>query len=577
MIRDHYADPILDFLICREVDIDNRDNSSELTNYQVDLDLSDYIDQQEMRFIDENLQIIDYWEEDSDITWIKVSKIVGDAIHAVRMLHGDIESTSDADTTLDLSDNFENWIEYTGNPLITGTTLSTPGVIKVGSTYYLYYAAGTNIELATSSDGKNFTKITDGIGGTAKVLEKGGAADWDGTHVATPRVIYHNSTYYMFYTGRSGGAAPTYECQGVATSSDGKNFTKYGSNPILSYGGSGWRARHLCHEAIAWDSDNSKWIMLVSGMDGSGYETIGRYYCTDANFPYTWTEDAANPVINYGTQSGVDDQHVYHPSIYPEKVDGKWYIYYTSAAGPGDTNRAISRATAIDLYTGSFTKDSNNPILPQDNINPTIQYQVDGKYALYYVTESFNTVDLYLAEQIDSISLSGWTERPSYTGAAVVSNPDGTGSVMKVGPTGNQEIKSDHSFSKPYAVEAKIRLSDTSDGGIFGILDDWYAVGSYRIIIDGGYPTTSKWGYRINTGSWTDIGESFSANTWYKIKFLRNNNYVDIYADGILLLSVSNSDSHGIFIFKGSNAKTLWVSDFFVRKYSSPEPTAVIV
>ena len=65
-IQDHFADPILDNLPSREINIDNRGNSSELTDYQVNVDVSNRVNQQGIRFVDENLQIIDYWEEDSN-------------------------------------------------------------------------------------------------------------------------------------------------------------------------------------------------------------------------------------------------------------------------------------------------------------------------------------------------------------------------------------------------------------------------------------------------------------------------------------------------------------------------------
>jgi len=119
-ISDHFADPILDDLPSREVDIDNRGNSSELTDYQVDIDVSNHVDKQGVRFVDDNLQIVDYWEEDSDTIWAEIPKIIGNKVSAIRILHGDVDSASDGEATFEFFDDFE-----TGD-LTTGPMSWTP-------------------------------------------------------------------------------------------------------------------------------------------------------------------------------------------------------------------------------------------------------------------------------------------------------------------------------------------------------------------------------------------------------------------------------------------------------------------
>ena len=118
-IQDHFADPILDNLPSREIDIDNRSNSSELTDYQIDIDVSNHVDKQEMRFVDENLQIVDYWEEDSDTIWVEIPKIVGNKMSAIRMMRGDVDSASDGDATFEFFDDFE----YDDDPANHGWTI----------------------------------------------------------------------------------------------------------------------------------------------------------------------------------------------------------------------------------------------------------------------------------------------------------------------------------------------------------------------------------------------------------------------------------------------------------------------
>ncbi|RLG20061.1 hypothetical protein DRN77_08140, partial [Methanosarcinales archaeon] len=122
-IQDHFADPILDALPTREIDIDNRGNSSELTDYQVAVDVSNHIDQQCVRFVDENLQIVDYWEEDSDIAWAELPKIIGGKVSSVRMLYGDVDIASDGEATfddfIDNDDPTYSFTKYSSNPIIS--------------------------------------------------------------------------------------------------------------------------------------------------------------------------------------------------------------------------------------------------------------------------------------------------------------------------------------------------------------------------------------------------------------------------------------------------------------------------
>ena len=298
-----------------------------------------------------------------------------------------------------------------------------PYYMKVGSTYFLYYAGcGSDMRrycvgLATSDDGVNFKRITDGINNTSKVLALGPAGTWDDFRVWGQCVVYDNDTFYMFYAGRSNR-----ENVGVATSHDGKNWTKYTGNPILRRGGTGWRSYHLCHMDVVWDLDSQKWIMLTSGMDGAahgkyeGHESIAKYYCSKTEFPYIWHEDPNNPVINFGTQN-CDTYHVLHPKIYPKKVNGKWFVYYTSRAIEDGTKRTISRATTRSLYDGLFTKDPNNPIVEAGNrpwenghvFTPSLKQEIDGKYMLYYTgcsSSKLFKIGLIEADNINDVFIS---------------------------------------------------------------------------------------------------------------------------------------------------------------------------
>jgi hypothetical protein len=104
-------------------------------------------------------------------------------------------------------------------------------VFKNGSTYYMYAqtagASGTgNMLVYTSSDGINWA-----LQSPSSVLVKGTAGAWDsGSFYNIICVTIVAGTWYGFYNGNNGGAFSV----GLATSTDGINWTKYSGNPVIS-------------------------------------------------------------------------------------------------------------------------------------------------------------------------------------------------------------------------------------------------------------------------------------------------------------------------------------------------------
>jgi predicted GH43/DUF377 family glycosyl hydrolase len=124
--------------------------------------------------------------------------------------------------------------------------VSGPNVLKSGDTYFMYYdgsrsGSQSRIGLATSTDGIQWEKYNDpateeqAFAGSDPVL---GVSDqgWDSKRVIDPNVIETSDGFEMIYmaTTGSGKFAPGDFAFGLATSSDGIQWTKGEMNPLLT-------------------------------------------------------------------------------------------------------------------------------------------------------------------------------------------------------------------------------------------------------------------------------------------------------------------------------------------------------
>ena len=109
-----------------------------------------------------------------------------------------------------------------------------------------------------------------------KALSRGSENDFDSVHAEKPCVIYHNNMYYMFYSGKDG----VHSSIGLALSSDGVNYKKYSTNPILK---DPEETGYLdAPSIIRWRDDN----FYMWTYNGNGYNLI--FKTTSDRFPLGW-------------------------------------------------------------------------------------------------------------------------------------------------------------------------------------------------------------------------------------------------------------------------------------------------
>ncbi|NOX65940.1 MAG: hypothetical protein GXO85_09115, partial [Chlorobi bacterium] len=130
------------------------------------------------------------------------------------------------------------WQKYENNPILETSNSNWENYftaiycLKDGTGYKLYYTAMVpnqkEVALATSSDGFTWTKHSNN-----PVLRRG-EQSWSSFRLVIGSVLKVGKTYYAFYYGDNENLYAKGSL-GVATSSDGVNWTQYDGNPIIHY------------------------------------------------------------------------------------------------------------------------------------------------------------------------------------------------------------------------------------------------------------------------------------------------------------------------------------------------------
>jgi len=225
-----------------------------------------------------------------------------------------------------------NWTKYSGNPVLSGADLFCPFVMKYDGTFYMYVHNGcTSIDRYYSSNGISWTKdkadsLTDAtnLGNCFVWVEA--ANDW--------RMMYeYNSALWKI---------------GYATSTDGKTWTKSGSNPVLTDTGS-------CGGPEVHKVGSTYYMWYQNAPSGGLPTDICRASSTDL---ITWTKfgGSTHPVfLRTETYEGAGNSQgqVADPCIIEAK--GETWMWYDSNVDQTATNGKIALAktsyTIAELIT----------------------------------------------------------------------------------------------------------------------------------------------------------------------------------------------------------------------------------
>ncbi|MCA9039828.1 MAG: hypothetical protein KDA65_05710 [Planctomycetaceae bacterium] len=125
------------------------------------------------------------------------------------------------------------------------------------------------------------------------VISLGEAGKFDDTHLFAPCVLRNKDQFLLWYSGSTGAVKERVFDLGLATSSDGKVFTKYEQNPVFKFGDqqhsilTATVLREPDGTPIREDGKLRMWFSSTNFTDPSGYH--GLYESTSVD-GITWSE-----------------------------------------------------------------------------------------------------------------------------------------------------------------------------------------------------------------------------------------------------------------------------------------------
>jgi predicted GH43/DUF377 family glycosyl hydrolase len=249
-----------------------------------------------------------------------------------------------------------NWTEQGEAPVLTSAQVPYAGTAALASsvliqddgTWVLYfYTWATSTTRAAGAIGRATAPAPTGpwTPDPLPVLQPGPSGAWDAQSVRSPHVVYGNDEYRMYY---SGAGADQGEMIGLATSLDGKTWTKYddpgttsaafaASDPVFRTGAADAWDAGLVHQPRVFATSDG-WMLIYRGNQRQQPGTMGIGVATSPDGLH-WTRAGNAPVL---TAQAIGQRDFYFTSaLYHE---GTLFLYW-EVMTKGFTNIHVATAT----------------------------------------------------------------------------------------------------------------------------------------------------------------------------------------------------------------------------------------
>jgi predicted GH43/DUF377 family glycosyl hydrolase len=177
------------------------------------------------------------------------------------------------------------WVKYAGNPVLGGElgTVFDVSLLKEGDTFRMWFSwrPRKSIALVESTDGVHW-------GEPLIVLGPDEDTDWE-ADVNRPVVVKRFDGYHMFYTGQARGQSWI----GYATSADGTTWARQSPQPVLAPD-TPWEKVAVMSPHVMWDDETGQFQMWYSGGEQFEPDAIGVATSSDG---LEWTKRSDNPVF----------------------------------------------------------------------------------------------------------------------------------------------------------------------------------------------------------------------------------------------------------------------------------------
>ena len=218
----------------------------------------------------------------------------------------------------------------------------------------------------TTPDGKHRMGIgrsrsNDGIAWAdeGRVLDVGAAGSWDDRVASFPGIWKDGQTWYLVYEGAADDIGFSPGDIGLATSSDGKNFTKHPGNPVLRHERTGWERVNIGTPSLYREKDT--WYLFYHGYDGTLCH-IGVASGTDLT---KLTKSGANPIIPAGTDAPAWDAGATGKRSSIVKEGDFYYLAFEGRTPlPDSTARWSTGLARSKSLTSGWSKCPRNPLIP---------------------------------------------------------------------------------------------------------------------------------------------------------------------------------------------------------------------